>query len=91
MKQVWKCDHCSKTDLDPDKILKHEPKCSFNKMNKKCYTCKYRFEAGYGGEHIPGCEIKEDIFRGEDDGNCPGWVYEYLDEERDKKLNDIGI
>jgi len=89
MKQVWKCDHCSKTDDDSDKILKHEPKCSFNKLNKKCYTCKYRFEAGYGGEHIPGCEINEDICRGEDDGNCPGWVYKYLEEDRDNKISDI--
>ncbi len=91
MKQVWKCDFCSKTDISAEKISQHEPKCSFNKVNKTCYTCKYRFEAGYGGEHIPGCEINEDIYRGEDDGNCPGWVYEYLEKERDEKLNDLGI
>jgi hypothetical protein len=89
MRQVWKCDYCSQTDVVSDKISKHEIECSFNKINKKCYTCKYRFEAGYGGEHIPGCEINEDICRGEDDGNCPGWVYEYLEEERDKKISDI--
>jgi len=91
MKQVWKCDHCSQTDVLSEKILKHEIECSFNKVNKKCYTCKYRFEAGYGGEHIPGCEIKEDIFRGEDEGNCLGWVYEYLDEERDEKIKELGL
>ena len=91
MKQVWKCDHCSQTHIDPDKISEHEPKCSFNKVNKKCYTCKFRYEAGYGGEHIPGCEINQDIYSGEDDGNCPGWVYEYLEKERDDKLNELGI
>lgn len=89
MIQVWKCDHCSTTDINPVKISQHETKCSFNKINKKCYTCKYRFEAGYGGEHISGCEINEDIFEGEDEGNCPGWVYEYLDKEREDKLNQL--
>lgn len=91
MKQVWKCDHCSQTDVLSEKILKHEIECSFNKLNKTCYTCKYRFEAGYGGEHIPGCEINEDICRGEDDGNCPGWVYRHLDKERNKNLIKLGI
>lgn len=89
MKQVWKCDHCSHTDINAESMAKHEPKCSFNKATKHCYTCKYRFEAGYGGEHIPGCEINENIFRGEDEGNCPGWVYEYLDKERDEKIENI--
>ena len=41
MKQVWKCDHCSQTDIESDKILKHEVECSFNKSTKHCYTCKY--------------------------------------------------
>ena len=90
MKQVWKCDHCSKTDIESDKILKHESVCAFNKLNKYCYTCKYSYEEGYS-EHIPGCEIGKDTFIGEDEGNCSGWFYRYLEEERDDKLNDIGI
>lgn len=91
MKQVWKCDHCSHTDIDSDKMAKHESECSFNKATKHCYTCKYHYEAGYGGEHIPGCEINADVYAGEDEGNCPHWVYEYLDKEREEKLKDLGI
>ena len=91
MKQVWKCDHCSKTDIDSDKISKHEVVCSFNKLNKHCYTCKYSYEEGYNGEHIPGCEVGADTLKGEDDGNCPHWVYEYLEKEREDKLNSLGI
>ncbi len=91
MKQVWKCDFCSDTHVDPKVIVEHETKCSFNKINKTGYTCTYGCEAGYGGEHSPGCEINEDICRGEDDGNCTGWVYRYLDEERDKSLIKLGI
>jgi hypothetical protein len=91
MKQVWKCDHCSQTDNDPGKILKHEIICVFNKITKHCYTCKFSYEQGYGGEHFPGCEINQDTLKGEDDGNCSGWVYRYLDEERDDKLNLIGL
>jgi len=91
MKQVWKCDFCSQTDVDSKKIELHEPKCSFNKINKKCWTCKFEYEAGLGGEHIPGCELDLDIFRGEEDGNCKGWVYENLEEDRDNKLKGLGI
>ncbi len=91
MKQVWKCDHCSQTDIDADKISKHEVVCSFNKLNKHCYTCKYSYEEGYNGEHIPGCEVDADTLKGEDEGNCPHWVYEYLEKERENKLNSLGI
>lgn len=91
MKQVWKCDFCSMTSSDSNKVSSHEPLCSFNKSNKKCYTCKFQYEAGYGGEHIPGCELDLDILKGEEEGNCKGWVYEYLDKERDNKLKELGI
>jgi hypothetical protein len=91
MKQVWKCDHCSQTNNDPDKILKHESVCVFNKITKHCYTCKFYYEAGYGGVHFPGCEIKKDAYKGEDDGDCDGWIYKYLDKEREEKLNQIGL
>ena len=56
MKQVWKCDYCSQTDVVSDKILKHEPKCVFNKATKHCYTCKFSREDGYE-DHIAGCDI----------------------------------
>jgi hypothetical protein len=88
MKQVWKCDHCSYTDVKPDLVAKHEPECCFNKSTKHCYTCKFSREDGYE-DHIAGCDIGEDTFRGEEEGNCPGWVYEYLEEERDKKIDNI--
>ena len=91
MKQVWKCDHCSETHIDSAKIADHEPVCVFNKLTKHCYTCKYSYEDGYNGEHIPGCDIGADIFKGEDEGNCPHWVYEYLDKEREDKLNSLGL
>jgi len=85
MKQVWKCDYCSKTDIDSAKIADHEGVCVFNKLTKHCYTCKYSYEEGYGGEHIPGCEIGADTLKGEDEGNCTHWVYEYLDKEREDR------
>jgi len=91
MKLVWKCDFCSKTDWNINNISKHEKSCSFNKINKKCYTCKFSFESGYNGEHLPGCEINLDTLNGEENGNCSGWVYEYLDEDRDRKLKENGI
>ncbi len=51
MKQVWKCDHCSYTDVKPDLVAKHEPECCFNKATKHCYTCKFSREDGYE-DHI---------------------------------------
>lgn len=91
MKQVWMCEHCSFSSVDSEKISLHEPNCSFNKINKKCYTCKYSYEAGYSGDHFPGCELNLDTQIGEDIGKCGGWVYEYLEEDRDRKLNELGI
>lgn len=91
MKQVWKCDHCSKTSDNPDVISYHEPICSFNKETRHCYTCKFSYEEGYNGEHIPGCEVGADTLKGEDVGNCTHWIYEYLEKERNDKLNQIGI
>lgn len=88
MRQVWKCDHCSHIDVDPDKVLNHEPLCSFKKENKYCHTCKFSYEEGYES-HIAGCEIGKDTFLGEEEGNCPHWVYEYLEEERDEKIDNI--
>ncbi len=90
MKQVWKCDFCSQTDLSAEQMSQHETKCTFNKVNRYCYTCKVSREDGYDW-HIRGCDINEDTFRGEEEGNCPGWVYEYLEKDRDDKLNELGI
>ena len=73
-----------------EKIKQHEVVCSFNKINKKCYTCKFSYENGYNGEHIPGCELNLSTLEGEE-GNCSGWVYEYIDKERNGKLEKLGI
>lgn len=88
MKQVWKCDYCSHIDVNPDKVLKHEPLCSFKKENKYCHTCKFSYEEGYD-YHIAGCEIGKNTLVGEEEGNCPHWIYEYLDEERDGKISKL--
>jgi hypothetical protein len=89
MIQVWKCDHCSTSDVSPDVIREHEKKCSFNHVNKKCWTCLHSYEEGYNGEHIPGCSIGLDIIKGEEEGNCPGWVYYLLEKERNDKIGQI--
>jgi hypothetical protein len=91
VKQVWKCDYCSRTHTDADNISKHEHECSFNKKNKTCYTCMYQTEDGYGYEHIPGCEINLDVQNGEDNGKCKGWVWEHVQEERHNKIDDLGL
>ena len=91
MKQVWKCEYCSQVDVNPDVIMKHEDVCSFNKKNKKCYTCEYHYEEGYNGEHIPGCEIRLNASKYEEEGNCPGWVYQGLSKEREERLKELGL
>jgi hypothetical protein len=68
----------------------HESKCVFSKDRKSCYTCKFSYESGLGGEHIPGCELKMDIYEGYK-GDCAGWVWEKLEEDRDNKLKDLGL
>ena len=88
MKQVWKCDFCMYCDNKSDVVAQHEPECSFNKATKHCYTCKYSYEQGYD-YHIPGCEIDKDTLLGEDEGECPHWIYRYLEEDRDDKISDI--
>ena len=85
MKQVWKCDHCSETSVNYDKIKNHEPECSFNPINKKCYSCKHHYY-DYGS---PCCEIKLDICDGEDDGNCKGWLTDDPKELRKLKIEKI--
>lgn len=88
MINVWKCDFCSHTNIEPNVITIHEKECSFNTKNKHCYTCKFSVEEGWD-YHIPGCEIHMDPIKGEEDGNCKGWVDENLQDNRDNKINDI--
>ncbi len=74
MKQVWKCDHCSDTDGDKEKVEIHEAKCEFNPITKRCFTCKHSIEKG---APISGfwsdCKLKLDI---ESDDKCSGWENE---------------
>jgi len=90
MIQVWKCDHCSHCDVDPYKLGQHENSCTFNKKNKTCYTCEYHCETGYDYS-IMDCEIGRSLINNENGGKCDGWIYRYVEFERDKKLNDLGL
>jgi len=72
MKQVWKCDFCSHTQ---DKIFgmkEHEENCSFNPLNKKCFTCKHAWDSGHDFP-IPECEKNLSTTDGRDKGNCTEW------------------
>lgn len=85
MIQVWKCGFCSKTSIDPNQIMEHELECSFNPINKTCYTCKHH----YYYYESPCCEIKLDVVDGEDDGNCKGWLTNNKNELRNLKIQKI--
>ena len=90
MIQVWKCDHCHETSINSIKILEHEPKCSFNPINRNCHTCKYSFESGWDGCHEAGCDKNLDANKGERYGNCDGWETddpEYLRKLKLEKIN----
>ena len=91
MIQVWRCDYCTWSNADPDVILKHELGCSFNRATKKCHTCEFSYEEGYNWEHIPGCELRLDANKYEEEGNCPKWVYYNLVEDRQDKLIKLGL
>lgn len=88
MKLVWKCDFCSETSNDSDVIKKHESHCSFNPINKKCYTCKYSWDSGYDYS-IPECEKKLSTLKGRDDGNCEGWKTDDIQYLRKLKIENI--
>ena len=40
MEQVWKCDHCTETNVDSDVMAEHEKSCYMNPEAKDCGTCK---------------------------------------------------
>jgi len=71
MKKVLMCDFCHHTEevVDVVKMTEHEKTCSFNPINKSCYSCKYRLRL----RNFNGCEIDLNWVDGEDDGNCQGW------------------
>ena len=43
MKLVWKCEHCSHTEVDEQKMKEHELSCVFSLANKHCYTCDNKY------------------------------------------------
>lgn len=86
MKKVWKCDHCSHTQEKIFGMLEHEKNCSFNELNKKCFTCDHSREDGYE------CDLGLDTSKGEKKGNCSGWKnLEWLKNNRKEKLERILI
>ena len=96
MKLVWRCDHCSQTDVDKDKIEKHEIKCSFYLANKTCWTCDNRYDY-YEGEyckvHYNGYPSKTDnshhFFQArEGEIKCNEWVNYKSRIKKLKKLKD---
>jgi hypothetical protein len=90
MKQVWKCDHCSQTNIDPNIIKEHEIKCSFNEHNKYCNTCDHHIWEGYGSDGWYECHIGKDYQTYEDDGNCPDWKNDdWTEEQRQIRENKI--
>lgn len=85
MKQVWKCDHCCKISVSYDKIKEHEPICSYNPINKKCYSCEHRYN--YYDSEL--CAVNLDVCKGEDEGNCIGWETDDPNELRKLKIQKL--
>jgi len=88
MKRVWKCDFCSSTSEDKIDIITHEEGCSWNPINRTCYTCDNRLPAPYY-DASDECEIHDmEHFFAVDDGDkiCNDWVNS---EERARKLKQI--
>jgi len=72
MIQVFKCDHCSHLRQDAEEMRIHEVKCSFNEINKKCFTCTHSWDSGHDYS-IPECEKHLSTIDGHEKGNCVGW------------------
>lgn len=73
MKRVWKCDFCSETNVDSEKMKQHELTCHFNLTLKFCYSCKHYSIEGYYGDSYPVCDKKFSTIDGEEKGMCKGW------------------
>lgn len=74
MKRVWKCDFCSDTTNIKEQMASHETGCSFNPINKRCYSCKHH---DYVDSITTECEIGVDITTmldiQEDELSCEKW------------------
>jgi len=77
MKQVWKCDHCYKTDVDSEVIESHEPLCTSNPEIKGCWTCKHHVDEGMpisGSMYV--CQVgksSDEVWDFECKGGCDKW------------------
>jgi len=72
MIEVFKCDFCTHFSQDAEEMRIHEKKCSFNPINKKCFTCIHQWDSGYDYS-IPECEKNLSTLEGRETGNCIGW------------------
>lgn len=84
MKEVWKCEYCSSTNVDSEVIRAHEKTCAFSPFLKGCWTCKHHIDEGMpisGSMYI--CQLGKDIDEQSDfesKGGCDLWD---TDEEGD--------
>lgn len=97
MKLVWKCDYCSQTNVDKDKIEKHEMECSFNLANKSCWTCDNLYdyyECEYCKVHYNGWPSKTDnsehfFLAREEKIKCNEWVNIKSRTKKLEKIKDV--
>ena len=76
MKRVWKCDFCTHTGKDDKEVEKHEDGCTFNPINRTCYTCDNRISGAYY-DSSDECKIHDmgHFFAvDDDDKECNDWV-----------------
>ena len=75
--QVWKCDHCMETNESFDEASNHEKECSFNPVNRYCYSCSNHSNDGFYmfGESYT-CLKNQKMDHYEDVGGCPEWKKE---------------
>jgi hypothetical protein len=88
MKRVWKCDFCSHTEKDIEKMIIHENKCSFDPNKRNCHSCEFYGDEGYDYS-IPYCEKKLNHIEYEEDGNCPEWRTDDIKNLRKIKLDQL--
>ncbi len=69
MKQVYVCDFCPTFGESVSIMEEHENSCSFNPVNKGCYSCKNR-KNFYGSIS---CEVKHPNFERSGNVNCDKW------------------
>lgn len=90
MKQVWKCDFCSHTGSVSSDVKVHEDECTFNPINRDCYTCDHRTCGDYPGDGDQ-CKIHDSgHFWEADDGeiDCKDWTNLKVRIDKIKKIKE---